>query len=285
MEKWNPEPGSVIVLMPNLNKGDHVVQAITSLKRQSSDKWAMICVDHGSTDGSGTYLEAFADEYPGRVINITNLQGVISSTDYGVGIGAVRGYLMASVCLLLAHPRCEKLLTGDPIIAWLDSDDTLPPEAIEDLLKFYVEHPQARFVGAQMLLCDENMNTIQGQNSPCILTPKKLPDTTLLEANQAPGWRTFRLSAYMDLHNKGLGYDPYFLTAEDRDMDYKLEEITPYHLLKKHCYNYRMLPRSASRGRNEYYCNGYNIVARHRAFIRRGQSPAISRMRFTQEEF
>ena len=103
------------IIIPVYNAEKYLRQCIDSVLSQTVSDWECVCVDDGSSDGSGTIL----DEYAGRdgrfkVIHQTN-QGVAATRNAGLD-----------------------LVEGD-WITWLDADDLYAPWRLEELQKIVVE--------------------------------------------------------------------------------------------------------------------------------------------------
>ena len=124
----------ISAVMPVYNAERHVRHALDSVAAQTFGEWECVCVDDGSTDGSGAILDEYAAKDPRfRVIHQAN-----------GGEGAARNAGMDAA-------------TGD-LTAFLDADDTWHPEALRlfaaarertgaDVIRYgwrYVEsHPDA----------------------------------------------------------------------------------------------------------------------------------------------
>ncbi|MEU3457901.1 CDP-glycerol glycerophosphotransferase family protein [Micromonospora sp. NPDC006766] len=114
----------VTIIVPVYNVADYLPETLESIAAQTVfDRCHVILVDDGSTDGSDTIAKQFAAERP----NVTAIQ----QENAGPGAARNRALDMAST----------------PYVSFVDSDDLLPPRAIELLLKAIVEHQASIAVG------------------------------------------------------------------------------------------------------------------------------------------
>lgn len=102
-------PPLISIIIPVFNAGESLGRALDSVLSQSFSEWEAICVDDGSTDGSGALLDAYAEKsHKIKVIHKKN-GGVASARNCG---------------LEYAHA---------PYITMLDADDYFNPFALEKL--------------------------------------------------------------------------------------------------------------------------------------------------------
>jgi len=204
---------SITYLVANYNNGRYIKACIDSLQAQSSQAWYCLIIDDHSTDDSLAEIQPFLTEQIQLVVNEEN-------------IGKSR-----SLIKLLA-------LAQSDIVGILDPDDALYPQATECILQAYREHPAAGFVYSNYDLYDETLTTII---APGI--SKAIPQGRSSMMHGFVGAiRTYRRSTYL----KTAGYDPTILYAEDRDLVYKMEEVTPLVFVDQRLYKYRYVPNSQS---------------------------------------
>ncbi|WP_160165774.1 CDP-glycerol glycerophosphotransferase family protein [Actinoplanes sp. OR16] len=111
-------------MIPVYNVEDYLQETLDSVAAQTVfDKTHVILVDDGSTDSSYEIATAFAELHP----NVTAIQ----QENAGPGVARNRAMDMAET----------------PYIAFCDSDDLMPPGALERLLKAIVEHGASMSVG------------------------------------------------------------------------------------------------------------------------------------------
>jgi len=107
------------VVIPVYNVAPYLRECMDSLLAQSAHDWEAICVDDGSTDGSGDVLDDYARR-DGRfkVFHLPN-QGVAAARNFG--IGKVNGEW----------------------IWFVDGDDTIHPKALEQFSRDLERHSDA----------------------------------------------------------------------------------------------------------------------------------------------
>lgn len=97
------------IIIPVYNVAPYLRECLDSVLAQTYTDWEAICVDDGSTDGSGAILDEYAEKDKRvKVIHQKN-QGVAKARE--VGLAAAKG----------------------EYIGWVDSDDTIEPEHFEKL--------------------------------------------------------------------------------------------------------------------------------------------------------
>ncbi len=98
---------TVSVIIPVYNTEKFLGRCLDSLRAQSFGDWEAVCVDDGSTDGSGPLLDSFAAADPRiRVVHKAN-GGVSEARNLALG------------------------LIGGEYLTFVDSDDFLHPRALE----------------------------------------------------------------------------------------------------------------------------------------------------------
>lgn len=104
----------VSIITPSLNQGRFIEETILSVKNQTYPRVEHIIMDGGSTDGTLDILKKYSHSLIW-----------ISEPDKGQSDAINKGWRMSK---------------GD-ILAYLNSDDTYMPWAVETAVKFLVEHP------------------------------------------------------------------------------------------------------------------------------------------------
>lgn len=205
------------ILIPNFNKVKYLDECIASVVAQTTDKWRCIIVDDGSSDGSVEVLQNNESLQDKRFRVFYNKENMGNAT-----------------CL----NQMVDLAESD-IVGILDSDDVLEPTCIEKVLKFYAESYKG-FVYTNFRYCNEKLQK-KGLGY-CRSIPR---GKTALELDCVSAFRTFRVSEYL----KTEGVDQSLSSAIDKDLIYKMEEVTTLHFLNEPLYLYRMLKDSLSIGR------------------------------------
>ena len=201
------------VLMANYNNSAYIQEAIESVINQTFSSWELLIVDDKSTDNSLYVIEQFTNDK--RIKLFCNRKN--------------KGYIYSL-------KRMVNLSSSD-ILCILDSDDTLMPEALEIMFKAHKHNQDHGFIYSNYMICDEYMHAKQLGN--CAEIPEGHSNIT---CDCVSAFRTYKKSAY----RKTGGYDKSIEYAEDKDITFKLEEITKLLFVDKVLYNYRVLPNSQS---------------------------------------
>ncbi|MDO4493769.1 MAG: glycosyltransferase family 2 protein [Clostridia bacterium] len=98
----------VSVVIPVYNKRDALAACLDSVLAQDTDV-EVICIDDGSTDGSGDILDDYAEKNTNIVVRHTENRGVCVARNTGL-----------------------ELASGDTV-AFCDADDTMPQDALRSL--------------------------------------------------------------------------------------------------------------------------------------------------------
>lgn len=113
----------ISVVIPTYNYGRFVAEAIESALGQSLTPLEIIVIDDGSTDDTGTVVQAFGDRV--RYIGQKNA-GVCAARNRGVAE------------------------SGGELIAFLDADDIWEPEKLEQQVAIFAEDPEIGMVHCAM---------------------------------------------------------------------------------------------------------------------------------------
>ncbi|MFA9478268.1 glycosyltransferase family 2 protein [Phycisphaerales bacterium AB-hyl4] len=132
----------ISVLMPAYNAERYIDEAIESVLAQTYRDFELIVIDDGSTDGTRTIADGYA-ERDERV-------RVLSHANMGMG---------ASMNDARQHARYEWL-------AVLDSDDRMKPNRLARQLAFIEEHPDVSLLSSLVHLIDEQGRVIGTTRSP-----------------------------------------------------------------------------------------------------------------------
>ncbi|MDH3606011.1 MAG: glycosyltransferase family 2 protein [Acidimicrobiia bacterium] len=114
----------VSVVVPFYNSERFFEEAIESVLSQTYEKWELLLVDDGSTDGSRPIADRFAAAMPDRVVVLEHPghRGLPASRNLGIS-------------------RAQ----GD-YVAGLDSDDIWLPRRLEHQIQLFLEHPEVGMV-------------------------------------------------------------------------------------------------------------------------------------------
>jgi len=105
----------ISIITPSYNQGEFIEQTIQSVLSQTYKNIEYIIVDGGSTDNTLEIIDKYRDR-----IDI-----IISEKDKGQSDAINKGF---------------KLATGT-LVGWINSDDLLYPDCVEQMVKLYTEYP------------------------------------------------------------------------------------------------------------------------------------------------
>lgn len=203
----------ITYLVSNYNKGPYLADCLASLHAQTSSAWRCLICDDKSTDDSLAQIRPWLSDKIHLLQNERN-QGV--------------AYTL--------HRLLTEATTD--IVGILDADDALYPEATATLLHAYEQNPSTGFVYSNWAEYSADLRTrLRSGYSRAIP-----PGWTSLARGYVGAIRTLRVSCYRQ--TSGIVQStPY---AEDRDLVYRMEEVTPLHYIAQELYKYRQLPQSGS---------------------------------------
>lgn len=116
------------VVIPLYNKADTILRTLKSVQNQVFKDFELIVVDDGSKDGGAAVVEQFGSQFPVKLIRQPN-QGVSAARN--AGSRAARGRF----------------------IAYLDGDDELYPEFLQEMKKIVDLYPEAQVMGSNYEFC------------------------------------------------------------------------------------------------------------------------------------
>ena len=236
----------ITYLIANHNRGPFVAACLESVRQQSDNRWLAVVVDDASTDESLTVIAPYLDERIRLVVNPRNL-----------------GYI-GTLQRLIAEASTD-------IVAILDADDAISPHATEQLLAAYAKDSSTAFVYSQYAVYDAALAHQRAVHGSAI------PEggTAILEG-VVGAIRSFRRSAYV----RTTGLDGTMVYAEDRDLVYKLEEVTRPVFVPAVLYHYRDLPDSQSHDRGKRATGARNTWRARRAALHRRRITGVMRQVF-----
>ena len=202
----------IAIIIPWYNKIVYAKKTLDSIRAQTSKEWHCVIHDDASSDGVRDFLIKELNGDPRFTLILSNGPR-----------GIIQGFHR---CMAIAHQL------GIDIVGMMDCDDALHPTAVDEVLKFYAQPPYKEFVYTQFFFCDPNLVCTQGSGfSGAVLDGK-----SLLESGRVGHWKTFRLSAYERMtYPMSADYD----FASDREIGFRLEEVTRPWFLDKMLYYWR----------------------------------------------
>lgn len=209
------------ILIANYNNSRYLATVLASLQAQTCQDWEIILVDDASTDDFEEVMSHWGREERIRIFR--NLR------NEGCGF---------------TKRRCAELASGE-LLAFVDPDDALTPEALEVMASAHAQHPECSLVHSTHYICDEMLRErrIAGY-------PRALPANTpylLLGDGSIHHFVTFRKTSY----DRTEGLSALNRKAVDQDLYYKLEERGEVLFIDKPLYYYRIHAGSISNAGKE----------------------------------
>lgn len=234
------------VIMANYNNGRYIAEAIESVLRQTYTNWELFIVDDGSKDNSLEVCMGYSED--------PRIHIIVNESNQGIGYAKWLG----------ANESCGE------IMAYLDADDVLEPDALEDMVIAHLQHPEWVLVGSRyrMLIGKEDLCSY---NYPVGPQEEEPDDYLLSHPNRIVAFSSFKREAY----NKTEGFGKTLRCTEDKDIYLKLEEAGGENCLgfiDKELYRYRQdNPNSLSLGSEwkKRYSQYHRAIVYLRAYERR----------------
>ena len=173
------------IIIPVYNVKDYLVKCLDSVANQTCGDWECICVDDGSTDGSGKIL----DEYVERV----NSSSCEFERECGVGeengkTSAVHLHLFSPPSFRVLHQKNGGVsaarnaaldLAKGEWVQFLDSDDSLELDFLAKLAAKIKEHPEADAIEHAAVYCysdgTRKIGSVNGRKLPVgLLTAQQI---------------------------------------------------------------------------------------------------------------
>lgn len=235
--------------MANYNNAIYISEAMESVLSQTYQNWEIIIVDDCSGDDS---------------------------------LDVIRPYLKDSRIKLFANKKNEgcgsakrtaaKNASGE-VIGILDPDDVLDKNALKIMAIEHINNPDHGLIYSSYWVCDKNLTVDYKSKKPGNKTTEK----GHLIKPHASHFMTFKKEAY-DLTE---GIDRKQIRAVDKDIIYKLEEVTKIKFIDQPLYYYRWHGKGISQGNHVETARIYDILAKYKAYRRRKETD-ISNL--TEEE-
>lgn len=227
------------VLIAQFNNACYLKQAIESVHVQTYSNWEIIIVDDCSTDNSAEVYNEYKSDVRIHIFFNDSNKG--------------EGY---------TKKRCADMAMGD-ICGFLDPDDVLLPNALQDMVDIHVSYPDVSEVFSRMHICDENMN-VTGESRKLIIPPGK--DYFTNRDYKPEHFVSFKKEFY----KLTSGIDPRKRMAADQDMYTKLEEVGRVYFLDKFTLKYRRHEGGLSYGRSMNKTWFWQLIVRYETCLRRG---------------
>ena len=124
----------ISIITPSYNQGQFIEETILSVLNQTYKNIEYIIVDGGSTDNTMEIVDKYKDR-----IDI-----IISEKDKGQSDAINKGFKLAS----------------GKLIGWLNSDDIMYPNCVEEIVKLYQQHPDGS------IYYPSSINYVDSQGKP-----------------------------------------------------------------------------------------------------------------------
>lgn len=208
----NDQQPLVSIITPSFNQAKYLEATLRSVLGQNYQRIEYIVVDGGSTDGSLEIIRAYE----------ARLNRWISEPDLGQADAINKGFAMA---------------TGE-IMAWLNSDDTYEPGAIESAVQFLNRHREVGMVYGSAFYIDESGKRIARY-------PAGPTDHTGLRrgVNTIPQQAMFFRSRLWKMVGP---LDPTFFYAMDYDLWVRISAVSPIAFHPEPWANFRLHGESKS---------------------------------------
>ncbi len=228
---------SFSILMANYNNVKYIETAIKSLLSQTYPKWELIIVDDSSTDNSIDAIQPF--------LNDKRIKLIRHKTNLGYG-----GTL-----------RTAASNAKNNILGILDADDKLHLEALKVMANAYQNNQDFGFIYSTMWSCDSELKNCKVAKwiGPVI------PEKTNIFRSKISHFKTFR----REIYEMTEGFDVNLKKIVDKDIIYKIEEVTKFKFINKPLYYYRHHEGGISQGKNKYPLRVYHYISKFNTYYRR----------------
>ena len=196
----------VTIVTPSFNQASYLEETILSVLNQKYPRIEYIVMDGGSSDGSQEIIKKYA----------SRLAYWASEKDRGQTDAINKGFALAK---------------GE-VLAWLNSDDTLHPNAVEEAVSYLLDHPETGLVYGDANYIDEKSNVIG-----------KFPAATTDLARLRRGYVHIPQQASFfrrSLWDQVGPLDPEFFFAMDYDLWVRLAKISELKYIPRIWANFRL---------------------------------------------
>lgn len=223
-----------------LNEEDFLAEAIESVIAQTYERWELLLVDDGSTDGSMAIAQKYAAQYPDRIRYLThpNRQNLGMSASRNLGKTQAKGKYISPI----------------------DGDDVWMPKKLEQQVAILEAYPEAAMVFAPLLIWhswtgkpedrdrDHPFGVAKGGSHPftdTLVPPPKMLNLFLRHEEFIPSGVLARKEI---IERVGGGEDSFRGSYEDAVVHVKVCLKYPVYVCNECWYKYRIHPNSCERG-------------------------------------
>lgn len=221
----------VSVLMPAKNASFFIAKSIRSILNQSYKNLELIIINDKSTDNTLEIVQSFNDSR----IRVIDGPGTGIANAFNTGLAAAKGVFLS---------RC-------------DADDIYPPARLDMQVTWLTKNPNYIAVcGMYSSIDDKDRHLIQYNRDTCSM---KLDDK-FSNGIVRTHFCTF-LTRVNILREIG-GCRPFFVTAEDIDLQFRLSEKGSIYFLATNAYQYRLHDLSITHNQSNNKREFYESIAR-----------------------
>jgi glycosyltransferase involved in cell wall biosynthesis len=235
----------VSVVMPNLNKGNYIKNAIESVLSQTYQNYELIIVDNGSTDGSLNLIQKYAAKYKKILFVEENHRG--PSAARNLGIERARGEL----------------------IAFIDSDDIYHKDKLRQQVQLFGDNRNFVCYTNGWIIDEFGASTGEIYNTDLARIPKGGREGIIFR--QLLRRYDYIIGASMMIPKEFLKlerFDINFSTVEDPDLFVRLAWRIPFRYISEALYGYRVWSGNTWASTSNRDINLKNILALHKKWLK-----------------
>ena len=245
----------VSILITNYNNAAYIEESLESAIGQSYQNIEIVVVDDKSSDDSVAVTQGFINQHPERRITL-----FVSPDNKGCPA---------------SKRKCVELCHGSYFV-FLDSDDAISTDAVEQLLKVMLADDQYSIVYSSQYLCNEKL-VPQSRSYHCGPIPPGKSNLT-----SKTGHVSCLALCSKKCYDQTEGINVNAGLAEDQDFYYKMEEIAPVRYVDIPMYYYRKHDHNISNNasstvRNQYWLMKAKTEAYHRRKRAHMQVPNLTK--------
>ncbi|MEG2309860.1 glycosyltransferase family 2 protein [Chryseobacterium sp.] len=209
------------ILIANYNNGKYFKDCYNSIISQNYDDWEAIIVDDNSTDDSVSVIKDLIKN---------DLRFSFFKMDQNKGCGA-------------AKRKCAELATGE-ILAFLDPDDAITPDALQVTVDEYLKHKNIIATYSKIMFCDKDLH-------PKYSDEKIKQVYNYSKFFNCPIQINHFFSFKKEVYDKTEGINPKLSSAVDQDLYLKLLDHGNPKFIPTNLYLYRRHPSGISQDKSK----------------------------------
>ncbi|MDR3327820.1 MAG: glycosyltransferase family 2 protein [Prevotellaceae bacterium] len=248
----------ISLLVANFNNGEFIEETLQSAVDQTYTNIEIVVIDDASMDSSVEKVKAFVEKNPAA-----NIHFFVNEKNSG-GCGSIKN-------------QCIAFSKGE-YFAFLDPEDTIEPNAVEELLKVHLENQSFSIVYCTHWLCNEKL-----EPQSISTWVGKIPDGQSHLTSTDGHISAFALCKRAD-YDKTDGINPTYQVAEDQDLYLKMEEIAPVYYIDKPLYYYRKHDHNSSWNEQKQHHNLFWYHLAQNAARKRRKQHQTAAVNFTKKQ-